>query len=145
MGQQQLLLLILTIVVVGLAVVAGIEAFDENERKTTIDSITNDAVRLATDIQSWSLRPVAYGGPEDGEGFTNVTLNRIGYVTDDAGTYATLNGQFSLTDTQADCVRLVGTNPDLDGGASTEIVQVVIRGAQPADLETSIEGPAISC
>ena len=40
MGQQQLLLLVLGIVIVGLAVVVGIQAFSENQRKANADAMT---------------------------------------------------------------------------------------------------------
>ena len=63
MGQQQLLLLVLGIVIVGLAVVVGIQAFGENQRKSSADAMINDGVRIASDTQAWSLKPTAFGGP----------------------------------------------------------------------------------
>ena len=145
MGQQQLLLLILGVVLVGLAVVVGIEAFDENERKSALDAMTNDAIRISSDIQAWSLKPVAYGGPEEGDGFTDVTLSRLGYTTDAEDTYATQNGRYALTSTAADCVRLVGVDPADGSGTPAEVVQVVIRGPQPGDIETAVEAATITC
>jgi hypothetical protein len=62
MGQQQLLLLVLGIVIVGLAVVAGINAFSENQEKSTKDAIVNEGMRIATDVQAWRLKPDAFGG-----------------------------------------------------------------------------------
>ncbi len=62
MGQQQLLLLVLGIVIVGLAVVAGINAFQENQLKSNKDALVTEAVRVATDIQAWKLKPSAFGG-----------------------------------------------------------------------------------
>lgn len=62
MGQQQLLLLVLGIVIVGLAVVAGINAFSENQEKSQKDAIVNEGMRIATDIQAWRLKPDAFGG-----------------------------------------------------------------------------------
>lgn len=62
MGQQQLLLLVLGIVIVGLAVVAGINAFSENQKKSNKDALVTEAFRLATDAQAWKLKPEQYGG-----------------------------------------------------------------------------------
>ena len=45
MGQQQLLLLVLGIVIVGLAVVVGIQAFSENQKQSNADMMVNDAIR----------------------------------------------------------------------------------------------------
>ena len=52
MGQQQLLLLVLGIVIVGLAVVVGIQAFSENQKKANADATVNDAIRIASEIAS---------------------------------------------------------------------------------------------
>ena len=62
MGQQQLLLLVLGIVIVGLAVVAGINAFDENRKRSTKDAIVNEAMRIATDVQAYKVKPGQLGG-----------------------------------------------------------------------------------
>ena len=96
MGQQQLLLLVLGIVIVGLAVVVGIQAFGENQKKANADAITNDVIRIASDAQAWALKPTAFGG---GNGaFTGVTLEKLGYETTGSGTaavYANLNADAS--------------------------------------------------
>ena len=62
MGQQQLLLLVLGIVIVGLAVVAGINAFQENQTKSEQDAIVNEGMRIATDVQAYRLKPDQLGG-----------------------------------------------------------------------------------
>lgn len=62
MGQQQLLLLVLGIVIVGLAVVAGIQAFQQNQQQSSIDAMANEALRVATDIQAYRQKPEALGG-----------------------------------------------------------------------------------
>lgn len=62
MGQQQLLLLVLGIVIVGLAVVAGINAFQENNEKSQKDALVNEAMRIATDVQAYRLKPSELGG-----------------------------------------------------------------------------------
>jgi hypothetical protein len=98
MGQQQLLLLVLGIVIVGLAVVVGIQAFGENQKKANADALVNDGVRIASDAQAWKLKPAAFGGGADPAviGFTGLTFQQLGYA-EDAGTYTNLNGQFTIT------------------------------------------------
>lgn len=89
MGQQQLLLLVLGIVIVGLAVVVGISAFGENRKKASLDALVNDGVRIAADAQAWSLEPSAFGG---GNGVpTNLTFETLGY-TNASGIYTNANG-----------------------------------------------------
>ena len=62
MGQQQLLLLVLGIVIVGIAVVAGIQAFSEGKQKAEQDAAVSDAMRIISDVQAWKLKPGAFGG-----------------------------------------------------------------------------------
>lgn len=57
MGQQQLLLLVLSTIIVAFATVAGLEAFDEGQRQSAIDHITHRAIVIATDVQEYANRP----------------------------------------------------------------------------------------
>ena len=102
MGQQQLLLLVLGIVIVGLAVVVGIQAFGENQRKANSDALVNDGIRIASDAQAWALKPTAFGGGDgdfqslDAAGTEqDMTLQDIGYQPV-AGVYSNVNGNFSV-------------------------------------------------
>jgi hypothetical protein len=148
MGQQQLLLLVLTVVLIGLAVVVGIEAFETNERKARLDEITNEAVRLAAEVQVWSLKSPVYNGPAEGEGFAGVSFSRLGYNVGDV--YTTPKGQYAFTDAQAGCARLIGVDDayDLEGGDPDDLdlyVQVVITGPGSEDIATSVDGTPITC
>ena len=44
MGQQQLLLLVLGIIIVSLAVVVGIDAYSDNQAKSSEDAMVNTAL-----------------------------------------------------------------------------------------------------
>ena len=63
MGRQ-----LLGVVIVGLAVVVGIQAFGENQKKANADALVNDGVRIASDAQAWALKPAAFGNPGTTEG-----------------------------------------------------------------------------
>ena len=84
MGQQQLLLLVLGVVIVGLAVVVGINAFSQNQIRSNADALVNDGLRIASDLQAYALKPDQFGG---GGGWrdnvTTVELRwyRFGYTT----------------------------------------------------------------
>ncbi|MEM6783070.1 MAG: hypothetical protein AAF624_04970 [Bacteroidota bacterium] len=62
MGQQQLLLLVLGIVVVGLAVVTGIEAFGENAQRARYDRQVAYMAEMASRIDTWKNTLPALGG-----------------------------------------------------------------------------------
>ncbi|MEM9998171.1 MAG: hypothetical protein AAF809_10770 [Bacteroidota bacterium] len=78
MGQQQLLLLVLGIVIVGLAVASGIDAFEENNRKAALDRATNRAVALAGVAATWKDMPAALGGGQDDPHFDTISLSSLG-------------------------------------------------------------------
>ncbi|MDA0875367.1 MAG: GspE/PulE family protein [Bacteroidetes bacterium] len=85
MGQQQLLLLVLGIVIVGLAVVVGIQAFSENQKQANADQMVNDAIRIASDAQAWKLKPGAFGGGASATNWTGLDFGQIGYAEGDQG------------------------------------------------------------
>ncbi len=95
MGQQQLLLLVLGIVIVGLAVVVGIQAFSENQRKANADAMVTDGLRIASDCQAWDLKPGQFGGSLATEDLSNCTFDEIGY-TNASGTYTNVNADYTL-------------------------------------------------
>lgn len=62
MGQQQLLLIILGVIIVGIAVAVGITMFQDNAVSANKDAVTNDLVNLAAKAQQHFRKPVALGG-----------------------------------------------------------------------------------
>jgi hypothetical protein len=62
MGQQQLLLLVLSTVIVGLATVAGIQAFSENQAQASQDALVQRATSVVSDIQGLQGKPSQLGG-----------------------------------------------------------------------------------
>ena len=136
MGQQQLLLLVLGIVIVGLAVVVGIQAFGENQKKANSDALVNDAVRIASDAQAWNLKPAAFGG---GAGsFENISFEQLGYEATD-GIYTNLNGQFQLTEDSPTQITITGcdTQDNFDNMVTAEV-----SGTGPTDITTTVSSEA---
>ena len=97
MGQQQLLLLVLATVIVGLATVAGIQAFDQGQTRANQDALTTTAVKIASDIQARVKEPSQFGGYDGdlSEAEGNISLGELGYKTD-GGTYKTAEGECTL-------------------------------------------------
>ena len=62
MGQQQLLLLVLATVIVGLATVAGIQAFDEGQTQATKDALTQRGLTVGNQITAALNKPSQLGG-----------------------------------------------------------------------------------
>jgi hypothetical protein len=78
MGQQQLLLLVLATVIVGLATVAGIQAFDENRNQAAADALSQKASSLAADVKAIAEKPQQIGGVDKGSATTTEIAQRLG-------------------------------------------------------------------
>jgi hypothetical protein len=138
MGQQQLLLLVLGIVIVGLAVVVGIQAFGENQKKANSDAIVNDAIRIASDAQAWRLKPAAFGGGAGNAAaapFTGITLTQLGYNV--TGTdYRNLNGRYRFSGTPGANLVIVGES--LGGSNNDNRVTATVTGTNPEQISTAV-------
>jgi len=139
MGQQQLLLLVLGIVIVGLAVVVGIQAFGENQKKANSDALVNDGVRIASDAQAWKLKPAAFGGGADATDWAGLTFEQLGYELGgngcDAAEYGNLNGCFAM-DASTATLSITGTNV-----ANNNEVVVEVSGTTPDAISTTVGSP----
>jgi len=69
MGQQQLLLIALGTIVVGIAVVVGINQFSTSADQANKDAVISDLIHLSSIARAHYRRPVAFGG--GGNSFTN--------------------------------------------------------------------------
>ena len=69
MGQQQLLLIVLGVIVVGIAVVVGINLFNANAETSTQDSIVSQGTNIGALAQQYYKKPISMGG--GGNSFTD--------------------------------------------------------------------------
>ena len=133
MGQQQLLLLILGVVMVGLSIVAGLQAYSHNRVKSNGDQLVVDGIRIATDAQAWYQKAVSYGG---GAGsYDGLSLQVMGWQTNGDGDYENSYGTWEITSVEAQRFLLEGTAVG-DPPFNTICVRVV--GADPEDIEAQL-------
>ena len=110
MGQQQLLLIILGVIIVGIAVAVGITMFQDNAISASKDAVINDLVQLSAKAQQHYRKPVSLGGGG----------NNYAFLTADASGLASLvstafsdndNGKYRITTAGvAAAVVLTGTS-----------------------------------
>lgn len=62
MGQQQLLLLVIGVVIVGFAVLAGLRAVDENSRQSVADTLVEHNLYIAHNAVAWKTKLDPYNG-----------------------------------------------------------------------------------
>ena len=163
MGQQQLLLLVLGIIIVAMAVLSGIGAFTQSRRQAEVDIVVERTARLATMAQAWKMRPAALGGGQGRTGFEGVQggFDALGWPTVGQGiTAMDANGEIVTMPVQ--CYRPDGatvfcpypqaSGPDGElvifalstltnqgGGAITDaqmnvVVTATVSGTRPEDI-----------
>ena len=124
MGQQQLLLIVLGVIIVGIAVVVGINVFTASSKNANRDAVISDLTTLAAMAQQHYRKPTAMGG--GGNTFTGwsipSSLVRTANMSADMGspTITTgTNGTVTLTAT--------GTETGADGSTPFTVTMVVSK------------------
>jgi hypothetical protein len=116
MGQQQLLLIVLGVIVVGIAVVVGINLFNANATSANRDGVVSDLNNLGAMAQQFYKKPISMGG--GGNTFTGWTIP--------TGLDSTANGSYAPT-VGATSVSIVGTGtePGNDGSSPVQATATV--------------------
>ncbi|UCH65725.1 MAG: hypothetical protein JSW63_00910 [Ignavibacterium sp.] len=110
MGQQQLLLIVLGVIVVGIAVVVGINLFNANATAANRDGVISDLNNLSAMGQQYYKKPTSMGG--GGNTFTGWSIP--------TGLDSTANGTYAVTVT-ASSLTIVGTGTEIGNDGSTEV------------------------
>ena len=114
MGSQQLLLIVLGVIIVGIAVVVGISIFGSNADQANKDAVTQDLLRMASQAQGYYRKPTMLGG--GGNNFTGLSLNDLGF----AGTESSnANGSYTVTGSTSASVGLIGSSATVSGATVT--------------------------
>ena len=108
MGQQQLLLIILGVIIVGIAIAVGLSLFSAQSVQSNHDAIINDLNNIAANAYQHYIRPASMGGGAnsyDGTGATGAAAYAIPtrmrtneyavYTVSNTATVCTLTGTSS--------------------------------------------------
>lgn len=104
MGQQQLLLVILVTIIVGIATVVAINVFGTSAASANEDAVRNDVLTIASSAQGWYIKPTMMGGGGNsfgGDG-NDMTFNDFNFsaswIDDTDGlTAVNMNGTYILS------------------------------------------------
>ena len=88
MGTQQLMLVILGVIIVGIAIAVGIWLFSGTSVSSNKDAIINDLLNLSQHAYRWKLTPTPFGG--GGRAFTGYVIPEALKDNEDA-TFVTTN------------------------------------------------------
>ena len=80
MGQQQLLLVILVTIIVGIATVVAINTFGSAADSANIDAVRQDIATFASSAQGYFMKPEMLGG--GGGDFEGITFRSVAFPAD---------------------------------------------------------------
>ncbi len=126
MGQQQLLLIVLGVIIVGIAVVVGISVFTASGSAANRDAVIADLTNLTSMAQQYYRKPGALGGGD--RTFTGWSLP--------SSLDTTGNGVYTVT-IAAQSVTLTGTGNE-NGNNGTSAVKVTMILGPDAITSTTI-------
>ncbi|MBN1350188.1 hypothetical protein JXJ21_12310 [candidate division KSB1 bacterium] len=117
MGQQQLLLLVLAAVIVGVSVVVGINMFSQNALTSNIDAVKQDCLSIAARAQEWYRKPAVLGG--GAHSFSGLTFEDLGYGSGLTTSYTNEHGTFTIDPTAGTSIDISGVTVETDGSGAT--------------------------
>ena len=113
MGQQQLLLIILGVIIVGIAIAVGLSMFTAQSVNANRDAIISDITNMAANAYQYRIRPVSMGGGggsytgyslpvalasnENGSYTVTVAANLVTFTGTSAQGYGTVTGGYDAT------------------------------------------------
>ena len=110
MGQQQLLLIVLGVIIVGIAIVVGINLFNASAVSSNRDAVISDLNNLGAMAQQFYQKPLSMGGGNNT--FTGWTIP--------TGLSTTANGTYSIT-VLAQSVSIVGTGTQKGNNGTSNV------------------------
>jgi len=139
MGQQQLLLVILVTIIVGIATVVAINTFGSASKNANKSAVKQDLATIASDAQGYYMKPTALGG--GGQSFQGMTFRKIGFgkeanYTNSQKTVWNQNGTYKISGTSgsgstatatvdADPAQLSGYSKGSTGGTTPSYVLTI--------------------
>ncbi|MCD4664749.1 MAG: hypothetical protein K8R68_05705 [Bacteroidales bacterium] len=119
MGQQQLLLIVLSVIIVGIAIVVGINMFSSSAAAANQDSVVNDCMDIASRAHQYLIKPGGMGG--GGGAFTGVTMAILETSTV-LLEYENDNGYYTIGTITATTAQIIGLGKTL--GKDGKVCQV---------------------
>jgi len=129
MGQQQLLLIVLGVIIVGIAVVVGINVFTASSINANRDAVISDLTTLAAMAQQYYRKPTAMGG--GGNSFASFSIP--------SSLESTANGSYSIkTAGTKTSIAFTGKGTEVLTAGGTDTVQVDMTVGPNSITGTSI-------
>lgn len=131
MGNQQLLIIVIAVVIISIAIATGVTLFRDSAASSNRDQLVADLAQYAVRAQAYYRRPAAFGGGESS--FNGLTIQKI------TAHGANMNGTYSMDPDPVSgtpvSIKLVGigTEVGLDGTSPVKAVVVVFPDTMSVD------------
>ena len=111
MGQQQLLLIVLGVIVVGIAIIVGINLFNANAVSANRDAVISDLNNLAAMAQQFYKKPASMGGG----------ANKFDNWIIPPQIDTTANGIYTCASPSGQSITIVGTGTETGNDGSAKV------------------------
>lgn len=112
MGQQQLLLIVIGVIIVGIAIVVGINLASTSAQSANRDAVISDLNNIGAFAQQYYRKPTALGG--GGNSFTGFTIP--------PSLTQTANGSYTISGTPSGTVlTIIGTGTETGNDGKTKV------------------------
>jgi len=128
-GQQQLLIILLGFIIVGIAIAVAITVFTDSALDSNRDAVTNDLVNLAARAQQYYRRPTTLDG--GGNSFEGLTADAAGMakLTENP---TNANGVYSIkTAGTATGLVIEGVGTETVDGTNKVTLNIFVYNAKP--------------
>lgn len=116
MGQQQLLLIVLGVIIVGIAVLIGIALFSQNSIEHKRALLINEGLTVANNARNYFSKPKTYGGGENS--FLNYQIPN--------NFQKSPNGTYDISSVTPDKIEITGTGNDIISGNNYVKVKFIV-------------------
>lgn len=124
MGQQQLLLIILVTIIVGIATVVALNTFSSAADSANLDAVRQDLATIGSSAQGYYIKPTMLGG--GGKDFRGINFNLISFssdtITNSGLTAENVNGVYVIGSKSTNSFQVTATPAS---GAVTSIVATI--------------------
>ena len=135
MGQQQLLLVILVTIIVGIATVVAINTFGTAADQANVDAVTQDLASIAASAQGYYMRPEMLGG--GGRSFEGISFNKFSFAgnVDSDTEGSNENGVYTISNEGENSFAILGVPEAASGSIAARVCadEIVMGNYDPDD------------
>ena len=117
MGQQQLILVVLGMIIVGIAIVVAVTMFQSNAIESSRSALINDLLYFASKARGYYWRPLNFGGGN--HSFNGITMGMLSSMSENE------NGRYYIESYTTNEVVFVGVGRMVAGDDSVRVRMTV--------------------